>query len=354
MPAASPDLLSVFGALPGAYLLLSPSLVIEAASDDYLTATLTERAGLLGKYVFDVFPDNPQNPGAQAVHTVHTSLAQVLATGQPHELPLVPYDLPDPARPGQFVPRYWHTRNAPVLDEQGRIVHLIHAIVDVTDKVQAATQLRESQLREQAATAEVQHQRSELNRIFEQAPVAIAAYRGPNYVIELANPMVCALWGRTQAQALGTPLFELLPEIVGQGFEELLDQVSATGVPYEAKEMASTIDRNGGLDMVYWNFVYLPLREDDGCITGVMVVATEVSEQVKARQQIQDLNNQLAVANQALHVSNGELLANQEEVLQVQQLLEGRIAERTQQLEAALAKAREPNHTAQMDQSEAK
>ncbi|MVN75653.1 PAS domain-containing protein [Hymenobacter sp. HMF4947] len=339
MPAVSSDLLPVFSALPGAYLLLSPDLLIEAASDTYLAATLTQRANLLGKFVFDVFPDNPQAPEAHAVRNLKASMAQVLATGQPHQLTLQPYDLPDPARPGQFVARYWQTTNAPVLDEQGRVVHLIHSVIDVTAQVQAADELRASQVREQAAHAEAEHQRGELQRIFEQAPVAIAAYRGPNYVIELANPLVCALWGRTQAQALGTPLFELLPEIVGQGYEQLLDQVRSTGEPHVAKEMPSTIDRHGRRDTVYWNFVYLPLREDDGHITGVMVVATEVSEQVQARQQIQDLNDQLAAANQALHTSNEELLTNQEEVLLVQQLLETRVAERTEQLETALAEA---------------
>lgn len=339
MPAVSSDLLPVFKALPGAYLLLSPDLLIEAASDTYLAATLTQRADLLGRFVFDVFPDNPRAPEAHAVRNLQASLAQVLATGQPHQLTRQPYDLPDPARPGEFVARYWQTTNSPVLDAQGRVAHLIHHVVDVTAQVQAADQLRASQAREQAAHAEAEHQRGELQRIFEQAPVAIATFRGPSYVIELANPLVCALWGRTPAQALGTPLFELLPEIIGQGFEQLLDQVRATGEPHVAQEMPSTIDRHGRRDTVHWNFVYLPLRADDGRITGVMVVATEVSEQVQARQQIQDLNHRLAAANQALHASNEELLANQEEVLLVQQLLETRVAERTGQLQAALAEA---------------
>lgn len=71
----------------------------------------------------------------------------------------------------------------------------------------------------------------QLQGFFEGAPVAVAILRGPRYVIELANPAVCALWGRSPAQAVGTPLFELLPEVAGQGFEELLDGVLATGVP---------------------------------------------------------------------------------------------------------------------------
>ena len=167
MPALASGLLSVFGALPSACLLLSPDFLIEAASDAYLTATATQRTDLLGRYVFDVFPDNPHATDAHAVRDVRASLEQVLATGQPHELPLQPYDLPDPAHPGQFVERYWQTRNAPVLDEQGRVAHIIHHVTDITAQIQAAAQLHESEVREQAATVAAEWQRGELARIFE-------------------------------------------------------------------------------------------------------------------------------------------------------------------------------------------
>jgi len=166
-----------------------------------------------------------------------------------------------------------------VLDEQGRVTHLIHDVTDVTAQTLAAVRLRESQVREQAANEAAERQRGELERIFAQAPVAIATFRGPRFVIELANPMVLALWDRTKEQALGTPLFELLPEITGQGFDDLLNQVMATGENHVAKEMPSTIVRNGRPETVHWDFVYLPLREDNGTTTGVMAVATEVSGQ---------------------------------------------------------------------------
>jgi PAS domain-containing protein len=350
MPAHASDLLSIFSALPSASLLLSPEFVIEAASDAYLEATATQRTDLLGRYVFDVFPDNPHTNEAHAVRDVRASLEQVLATGQAHELPLQPYDLPDPERPGQFVERYWQTRNVPVHDAQGRVTHLIHDITDITAQTQAAARQHDAQVREQAAQEAAEWQRGELTRIFEQAPVAIATYRGPQFIIELANPLVLALWDRTPAQAIGTPLFELLPEITGQGFDDLLNHVMATGENHVAKEMHSTIVRNGQPESVYWDFVYLPLREDDGTITGAMVVATEVSEQVRARQQIQSLNDQLAAVNRALHESNADLLANQEEVLKVQQLLEGNVAERTRQLESALADAEQHRAAAAQQQ----
>ncbi len=337
--SASSALLPVFNALPGAYLLLTPELVVEAASNAYLTALLRTREQLIGRPLFDVFPDNPAAPEALGPRNLRASFAQVLATGQPHELPRQRYDVPDPAAPGQFIERYWLPRTNPVLDDQGQVIKLIHNVVDVTNQEQAETQLRASHAREQAALAEAERQRGELERIFEQAPVAIAVYRGPEVIIELANPLVCELWGRRAEDIIGLSLFEALPEVAGMGYEELLAGVLATGEPHVAHEMPAQHDRNGHRETVYWNFVYLPVREAGGRITGVMVVATEVTEQVVARQQVQDLNQQLAVLNQALHTSNEELLTNQEEVLLVQQHLEGRVQERTQQLQAALQEA---------------
>ena len=155
--------------------------------------------------------------------------------------------------------------------EHGQIVGISTFAYDVTAQVLARRQHRA--------------QEQQLRELFEQAPVAIAVFRGPRYVVEMANPAVCAMWGRTPAQAVGTPLFELLPEAAGQGFEGLLDGVLRTGQPYVAHELPSFIDRAGRRDTVYWNFVYHPLREADGRITGITVVATEVTEQVRARQQ---------------------------------------------------------------------
>ena len=109
--------------------------------------------------------------------------------------------------------------------------------------------------RRRAAQATDAARWAELDQLFEQAPVAVALFEGPRHVVRLANPAVLRMWGRTRAQALGTPLFELLPEAAGQGFEELLAGVLATGVPYVAHELPSFIDRQGRHDTVYWNFV---------------------------------------------------------------------------------------------------
>ena len=186
---------------------------------------------------------------------------------------------------------------------------LLVSFTDTADQPRTAveTALRESQAREMVARAEVETQRGELHRIFEQAPAAVAVLRGPCFVVEWANPAMCAMWGRAPAQVQGMPVFELLPEAAGQGFEELLNGVLATGVAHVAHELPSFIDRGGQRVIVYWNFVYNPLREPDGRITGITVVATDVTEQVLARQQILRLNAELARSVEQLRSSNAEL-----------------------------------------------
>ncbi|MDF7815850.1 PAS domain-containing protein, partial [Hymenobacter sp. YC55] len=183
---------------------------------------------------------------------------------------------------------------------------------------------------EQAARAEAERQRGELERVFEQAPVAIAVYRGPKYTIELANATVARLWGRTREQLLGKGLFEALPEVAGMGYEQLLDGVMATGIPHVAHAMEAQHDRNGQRETVYWDFVYVPLYGAEEQINGAMVVATEVTAQVRARQQIEQLNQELEARVQA----RTRELAEQERLLQ--QILA--------QVPAAITTLRGPEH----------
>jgi PAS domain S-box-containing protein len=227
--------------------------------------------------------------------------------------------------------------------------HGTQLVVSVLDtaaysRTEAETALRESQAREQAARAEAERQRGELERVFEQAPVAIAVYRGPHYIIELANPTVARLWGRTQEQLIGKGLFEALPEVAGMGYEELLDGVMATGEPYVAHAMEAQHDRNGHRETVYWDFVYVPMYEADGRIYGAMVVATEVTTQVLARRQVEQLNEELetrVAARTAEALAAQREAEQQREQARVQQALLGQILG---QVPAALATLHGPEH----------
>ncbi|RYE22763.1 MAG: PAS domain-containing sensor histidine kinase, partial [Sphingobacteriaceae bacterium] len=123
--------------------------------------------------------------------------------------------------------------------------------------------------------------------IIEQAPVAIAIFRGPKFVIEEYNEKVLEYWGRTAKQVKNIPLFEALPEASGQGFEQLLTQVLHTGERFVANELPVTILRNGILNLTWINFIYEPLKNHNEHITAIIVVCLEVTDQVKARKSLE-------------------------------------------------------------------
>jgi signal transduction histidine kinase len=121
--------------------------------------------------------------------------------------------------------------------------------------------------------------------VFEQAPVVIATLRGPTHVFEIQNAEHRTLFGGRDL--VGQPIRQGLPELAGQDFLELLDRVYATGVPFVGSEARAVIDRGGGPEEAFFDFVYQPLVEADGETTGILWVATDVTAQVGARREVE-------------------------------------------------------------------
>ncbi|MBC3540898.1 PAS domain-containing protein [Rufibacter sp. H-1] len=157
---------------------------------------------------------------------------------------------------------------------------------------QIATSIASIQAREEAA-----RQQAELIALFEQAPVAICILRGPEHVVELANPGICELWGKQYGDVIRKPILEALPEVKGQGIIELLDGVYTTGIPYVNNELLVMLERSGTLEPMYFSFVYHPMRNAKREIIGVIAVAIGVNEQVEARQEIEIMNTELRAIN---------------------------------------------------------
>lgn len=105
------------------------------------------------------------------------------------------------------------------------------------------------------------------------------------------------MWGCSPGQVIGRPLLEAVPELKGQGFEELIRQVYFTGVPFVGKEIPAQLMRNGKLETSYFNFVFQPLRDGKEVVSGVLNVVIDVTASVLARQQVQALNDELAATN---------------------------------------------------------
>jgi PAS domain-containing protein len=156
---------------------------------------------------------------------------------------------------GQGVLSYFNVSFQPLHDGQARLTGILVTSQEVTEQVlarqrmhQTATELAATnagladyvqELTQLAYAAQVyaESQSTVLAQLLEQAPLAIGLLVGPNYVVEVCNPGLRAHWGRTLAQVLHQPLFEVLPDLRRQGLQELLDEVSRTGLPCLAPQL---------------------------------------------------------------------------------------------------------------------
>ena len=117
-------------------LILTPTFEIIAASDAHLRATKTERSQVIGRNVFDVFPDNPDDPGATGARMLRESLETVLRTRQPHTMAVQKYDIRRPeSEGGGFEERYWTPVNSPIINAKGELIYILNRVEDVTEFV---------------------------------------------------------------------------------------------------------------------------------------------------------------------------------------------------------------------------
>ncbi len=149
MPATTtgttePDYATLFESLPGCYLVLDPEQTIVAVSDAYLAATLSVRGDVVGRYIFDAFPDNPGDPDTEGARNLKASLDCVRRELRADSMSVQKYDVQRPeSAGGGFEERFWSPHNSPVLNPDGSLAYIIHEVQDVTDFIRAVRE-RES------------------------------------------------------------------------------------------------------------------------------------------------------------------------------------------------------------------
>ncbi|MCM3297713.1 PP2C family protein-serine/threonine phosphatase [Streptomyces pseudogriseolus] len=137
MARTSIDYEDVYQALPGMVALLTPDLVFADVNEAYVRGTGRPRESLIGRYVFDVFPESVNAPDAKNSHHLRASLLRVLASGERDAMPLQRYDIESPEHSGDWQEHYWSPVNCPVLGPDGRVRLILHRVEEVTEFVRA-------------------------------------------------------------------------------------------------------------------------------------------------------------------------------------------------------------------------
>lgn len=196
---------------------------------------------------------------------------KVLSTGEPvyFEDQLVPF-----YRNGQIEDMYWTFSYSPAYGDDGIVHGIFVACTETTKSVLGMKGLEISQ--------------EQLVSSFEQSPVGLAIIDKENLTFRIANSFYCELVGRKPHQIINKALMEALPELAGQGFDNLLNDVINTGNPFIAKELSVNLLRNGQLETIYVDLTYQPKRSPEGQITQVLVVATDVTQQVLSRKKVEE------------------------------------------------------------------
>jgi signal transduction histidine kinase len=292
---------AILAALPGNFILLlpdAPTYTILAMSEELLRQTDRTAAQVVGQSVFVAYPANPVASAGPA--QMRAALDASLHDKQPHHLPLMRYDVATAT--GAFEERYWSGHSQAVLNAQGEVRYLLFTSEDLTAQRRADNEQRAVQ---QAAESEARFQ-----ALVAQAPVAMSLTRGPEVVIEAVNePMLRLLAQPSAAAVLGRRMVEVLPELAAQPILRIAKEVTETGQAFKGNEIPVVLRANGALQTSFFNVSYTPFIEQ-GQVTGLIHVAAEVTEQVLARQQVQDLNDALQQSNAELHASNQRLTRN--------------------------------------------
>lgn len=179
-------------------------------------------------------------------------------------------------------------KGRPFFDQAGVAYRFSGTMEDIT---------RKNRIRQALAESE-----KNLRNLVAQAPVAMCVLKGPGHIVEIVNDKMVRLWGKTPDEVMHKPVFEGLPEAGGQGLEELLNRVYTTGERFIAQERPVELPRESGLETVYQNFVYEPLRDAEGTIDGVIAVTIDVTEQVIARRRVEEAEERARLATEAANL----------------------------------------------------
>ncbi|MBI3890506.1 MAG: PAS domain-containing protein, partial [Candidatus Wallbacteria bacterium] len=314
------DFQALFVFAPDLYLVLTPELTIVAVSDAYLRATMTRREAILGRSLFEVFPDNPDDPAATGTRNLRASMDRVRERRVPDAMPDQKYDIRRPeAEGGGFEERWWSPVNTPVFGPDGNFIYIIHRVVDVTDRVmlqrlsteqhELAEKMRaraervEAELDRKAAhwreiESQIQECRDEIFSLAEALPEVVWTAR-PDGWVDYCNQRWCDYTGLSVAQTQG---WGWGPALHPDDLQKCIDRWAVSVRTGEVFEIEYRFKRAS--DGVFrWHLGRaMPVRDSRGKILKWFGTCTDIDEQKKAEEErrliyerLRDLDRQKTV-----------------------------------------------------------
>lgn len=285
--AATPDFRALFEAAPNLYLVLRPDFVIAAVNDSYCRATMTVRDNIIGRNLFEVFPDNPDDPQATGVSNLRASLERVLRHRQPDAMPVQKYDIRRPdSEGGGFEERHWAPLNSPVLDVSGAVAWIIHRVEDVTDlvRLQARDLARNDHVRAQDdIIARLRGTGAFLDAVIENLPGTVFIKSAEDRRYLLLNRTGEELLGYSRAELIGKTDHDIFP--VDQADQFLARDLLAlgSGSPVVTVEEQVTTRHNGARSL---RTIKVPVRDEAGKPQFLLGFAEDITERKAIEQQL--------------------------------------------------------------------
>jgi PAS domain S-box-containing protein len=342
-----------FALSPNAYVVLDPHLGIVDANRAYLQVTGRRLEELRGRNIFEAFPGNTEHGVDPGTVQLRHSFDKVLRTRETDHIALIRYDIAERQADGsdRLTHRYWSASHIPILDEAGDVSFILQHTVDVTELQMlkhaaraappapdlpdapasraAAPDINEAGVLQraqalQAANLTLISQYRRLLHMFDQSPGFFAMLRGPLHTFEMANHAYYQLVGRREL--VGRTVREALPEVIDQSYMQLLDRVYATGEPFVGRGMPIQLRRqpDGPLADARVDFLYQPIFEADGSVSGIFVQGSDVTEQHRATEESRTYRDQLEALvrerTAALQRSQAEHAETQAQLQHVQKL----------------------------------